>query len=282
MPFALHLAAGGHQVSVYDRDDSVVPRASEHAGITPCDGVAAVVAASDVVFTCLPHPDAVAAVYAEVHKPGLVCCDNSTVGPALARSLHEQLRTRGVGYVECPMLGSGTQARDGKLFLLLSGVAQDIDHVLPMALLAARGHRVVGGPGQASLFKTVQNGLGHVQAVAIGEALALVAKAGGDLDQFIEAVATGQGMAASPLFGAKAPMMRHDPVPNQGSLYIAAKDAALAAALCDELGMELPLFQRAPQIYAAAMEMGLGHQDMAALARVVENETGVKLSKPEK
>ena len=278
LPYAVHLANAGHRVSVFDREPAAMERARTR-GLEIATDIAAVVAHADILFTCLPSPAAVREVYAELAKPGLVACDNSTIDPNLARSLHAELKGRGVGYVECPMLGGVGEAEAGRLFLIVSGEAADVDRVLPLALVAARDHRVVGGPGTASLFKSVQNGLGLVQMTAIAEALALVATAGGDLDAFIDVVGEGGGMAATPLFRAKAPAMRDRDAPAVGKLYIGAKDAALAAGLAEAEGLDLPLFRRSDAVYRAAIAAGLAERDVSAIVRVIEAETGARIAR---
>jgi 3-hydroxyisobutyrate dehydrogenase-like beta-hydroxyacid dehydrogenase len=278
LPYAAHLQRAGHRVTVFDRDPAAMERARAR-GLETATGIAAVVAHADILFTCLPSPAAVRDVYGAVDKPGLVACDNSTIDPGLARSLHGELKGRGVGYVECPMLGGVGEAEAGRLLLIVSGEPGDVDRVLPLALVAARDHRVVGGPGTASLFKSVQNGLGLVQMTAIAEALALVATAGGDLDAFIEVVGEGGGMAATPLFRAKAPAMRDPAAPAVGKLYIGAKDAALAAGLAEARGLDLPLFRRSESVYRAAIAAGLAERDVSAIARVIEAETGARIAR---
>lgn len=277
-PYACHLAAAGHAVMVFDPSPAARERLAGIAGVRPAASLAEVVEAAEILFTCLPSPAAVAAVYDAVAKPGLVACDNSTVGPSFARALHARLRERGVAYVECPMLGSVADAEAGLLFLLVSGDEAAIDRVLAFALVAARDHRVVGATGTASLYKTAQNGLGLVQVAAIAEALVLVARGGGDLEAFVELVGAGGGMAASPLFRARAPMMQGHAHAAAGELRIAAKDAALANALALEQGISLPLLARTAALFEAAMAEDLGRADLAAVARIVERETGVSLS----
>jgi 3-hydroxyisobutyrate dehydrogenase-like beta-hydroxyacid dehydrogenase len=277
LPFAAHLAGAGHAVRVFDNDPAAIDRARAR-GLQPAESLAALVEHAAIVFTCLPHPAAVREVYSAIAKPGLLACDNSTIGPRLARELHASLAARGVGYVECPMLGGVGEAEAGELFLIVSGEAGPVEQLLPLALVAARDHRVVGGPGTASLFKSVQNGLGLVQMAAIAEALALVASAGGDLDAFIDVVGAGGGMAATPLFRAKAPLMRQRAAEAVGKLYIGAKDAGLAAALAEEQDLELPLFRRSDAVFRAAIAAGLAELDISAIARVIEAETGVRLA----
>ena len=278
MPYARHLQNAGHEVVVYDQHVTTAARAASF-GLSVAPSIAAVVREASIVFTCLPNPDAVREVYAEIGKPGLLAIDNSTVGPTLAREIHATLAARGTAYVECPMLGGGGEAEAGQLFLIVSGEPAAVERALPLALVAARDHRVVGGPGTASLFKSVQNGLGLVQITAIAEALALVAAAGGDLDAFIDVVGAGGGMAATPLFRAKAPMMRRPPVAAVNKLYIAVKDAALAADLATEHGLDLPLFARSRDAYRSAIEAGIAEQDISAIAQVIETATGATIRK---
>lgn len=277
LPFARHLEGAGHDVVVYDRDAAATARAAE-AGLRVEAGIAEVVRDAAIVFTCLPNPDAVRAVHAEIGRPGQLAVDNSTVGPDLARQLHAELGARGAAYVECPMLGGVGEAEAGKLFLIVSGDAADVERALPLVLVAARDHRVVGGPGAASLFKTVQNGLGLVQMTAIAEALAMVAAAGGDLDRFIDVVGAGGGMAATPLFRTKAPLMRDAQAKAVGQFYIGAKDAGLAAALAEAQGLDLPLFAASDSAWREGMAAGLAMADVSAIARVIETRTRTKIA----
>lgn len=277
LPFARHLAGAGHRVVVYDRDAAVCRKAAD-AGLEVAAGIADIVRDAAIVFTCLPNPDAVRAVYAEIGRPGQLAVDNSTVGPDLARQIHAELGAKGTGYVECPMLGGVGEAEAGKLFLIVSGDAADVERALPLVLVAARDHRVVGGPGAASLFKTVQNGLGLVQMTAIAEALAMVASAGGDLDRFIDVVGAGGGMAATPLFRAKAPLMRDSQAKAVGQFYIGAKDAGLAAALAEAQGLDLPLFAASDAAWREGMAAGLANADVSAVARVIEARTRTKIA----
>lgn len=272
LPVAGHIGAAGHQVLVFDQSEAVLDKARK-VGFKTASSLVECIEASDFVFTCLPSEQAVQEVYGQINKPGLICCDNSTITPLLARALHTQLAAQKIAYVECPMLGGIYEAQAGTLFLIISGSDADIDAVLPLATVAARDYRRVGGSGNASLFKTVQNGLGHVQMVGIAEALALVSAAGGDIEQFIDVVGAGGGMAATPLFRSRAPMMRDLPEDSVGKLYIAAKDAGLAQKLSDELELDLPLLKGAAAVYQKALEMGLAEQDMAAIIRVMEAMT---------
>jgi 3-hydroxyisobutyrate dehydrogenase-like beta-hydroxyacid dehydrogenase len=280
-PVARRLAAAGWPVAVLDRDPA---RAAALAGL-PRISLAAELAElereADILLTCLPSEKAVEEVAGALARPGLLLLDLSTIRPTTARRLHGELALRGVHHVECPMLKGPREAAEGTLFLIVSGEPTDIERIRPLLPAIGSEHRIVGGPGAASRIKTVQNGLGLVQLAAIAEALALVAADGGELDTFIEVVGAGGGMAATPLFRAKAPLMRERAPVAAGALRIGAKDSALAAGLAHELGLDLPLFDRAAELFRAALGEGLGEADIAAIARVVERETGIRVARSE-
>ena len=278
LPMATRLARAGFRLAVFDVNPAAAESVRAEGAVEAAADPQALVEASDILLTCLPNPRVVEAVYAEVAKPGLLACDCSTVGPRLAMRLHDRLAARGVRYLECPMLGAPAQAADGTLFLILSGDEAALTELRPIFDAISRGQRYVGGPGQASLIKVVQNGLGLVQAVAIGEALSVLAKAGADLKTFCEVVAEGHGMADTPLFRAKAKAMLEAEPPVMGALRIGAKDIGLACALAAEEGVSAPLLQHTADVLQSAMQMGLGEADLAALARAVERRAGVTFS----
>jgi 3-hydroxyisobutyrate dehydrogenase len=278
LPIATRLARAGFRLIAFDTDPQAVEIVLAEDRVQAAASPGAVAEASDVLLTCLPHPQIVEAVYAEIAKPGLIACDCSTVGPSLAIRLHQELAARGVCYLECPMLGAPAQAASGDLFLILSGDETLAGELQAIFAVISRGQRFVGGPGQASRIKVVQNGLGLIQAVAIGEALSILAKAGADLATFCDVVAEGGGMAASPLFRAKAKVMLEAEPQVRAKLRIGAKDIALACTLAEEQGVPAPLLRETARVLEEAMRMGLGENDFATLARAVERRAGVSLT----
>jgi 3-hydroxyisobutyrate dehydrogenase-like beta-hydroxyacid dehydrogenase len=279
LPMSRRLADAGFPLVVHDPDRAAIDALLGQGQVEAASDVRAAVAASDVLITCLPSPQAVEEVYTQVDKAGLIACDCSTVGPSLAIQLHEELGARGVRYVECPMLGGATEAASGQLFLILSGDRAAIDQLSTILEVLGRARRYVGGPGQASRMKVVQNGLGLVQVVAIAEALAVLAKAGADLESWCDVVVEGQGMADTPLFRAKAKAMLEPEPPLKGTLRIGAKDIDLACALANEVGVLATLFEDARRVLQEAMALGLGEADLATVARAVERRAGVSLTR---
>jgi 3-hydroxyisobutyrate dehydrogenase-like beta-hydroxyacid dehydrogenase len=268
LPVARRLAGAGHRLLVFDAAPDRLAAASAE-GIGAATSVAEVVERADLLFVCVASPGAGESILSPLRKAGLVVCDLSTIGPTLARRLHAELAARGIGYVECPMLGGVDEAASGQLFLLVSGDPEATAKVSGLLPTFSRVVRVVGGPGSASLFKTLQNGLGLAQLCAMAEALAVVERAGGDAAAFVEVVGEGGGMAATPLFRAKAPLMLRAPPLAKGSLHIGAKDSRLAASLAREVGIDARLLEASAALFAKAMASGLAAEDIAAVRRVI-------------
>ena len=269
LPVARCLARAGHRLVAFDTSADRVAAATEMPGIEAAASASQVVEHADIVFVCVASPAIGESILAPLRKSGLVVCDLSTIGPTLAKRLNAELAERGIGYVECPMLGGIDEAAAGRLFLLVSGQSADIDRVADLLPVFGRAVRRVGGPGAASLFKTVQNGLGLVQLCAIAEALTTIERAGGDPSAFVEVAGEGGGMAATPLFRAKAPLMLQEKPPVKGSLHIGAKDSRLAAALAREVGIDAGLLQRSADLFARAMASGLAAEDIAAVRQMI-------------
>jgi len=268
LPVARRLAGAGHRLVAFDAAPDRLAAASTE-GIEAAGSVAEVVERAELLFVCVASPGAGESILSPLRKAGLVVCDLSTIGPTLAKRLHAELAARGIGYVECPMLGGVDEAAGGRLFLLVSGDPGDVAKVSDLLPAFSRTVRTVGGPGSASLFKTLQNGLGLAQLCAMAKALAVVERAGGDAAAFVEVVGEGGGMAATPLFRAKAPLMLQKAPPVKGSLHIGAKDSQLAASLAREVGIDAWLLEASAALFAKAMASGLAAEDIAVVRRMI-------------
>jgi 3-hydroxyisobutyrate dehydrogenase-like beta-hydroxyacid dehydrogenase len=277
LPMAQRLAAAGYTLVVYDLDAAALEQIRTKDRVSVAGGPDAVAEQCELLFTCMPNVQAAQDVYRELGQHELLACDCSTIGPRLAEQMHNDLRRRGIRYVECPMLGGVDEAAHGQLFFIVSGVAADLPPLPPLFAILGREYRYVGGPGHANRIKVVQNGLGLVQLAAIAEALTMLAKDGADLQQFCEIVAAGHGMADTPLFRARAPKMLETDPPAKGKLRIGAKDIGLACQFAEQLQLDAPLFQQAQEVFQQALTAGLSETDTSQIARVLEQRAGVSL-----
>ena len=270
LPFATHLRKAGYETTVFNRSDRPYA-AARAANLTIADSLEVCVASSDILFTCLPSSSIIDDVYARIDKPGLICCDNSTVPPEQAIRLNKDLNERGMVYVECPIFGSAQDAIDAQVYLIASGDCDAVERILPIAGRAARAAVRVGGTSAASLMKVLQNGLGHVQMVAMAETLVAAERAGLDPALFVDVVSNCGGMASTSLFQRKAPQMLNPPSKTNAKLAIAAKDAKAAATISEEIGMPEALVTHSAKAYERALSKELGDNDFSAIIEAIRD-----------
>ena len=153
----------------------------------------ALVAASDVIFLCLPGVAEVEAVIAAMLpflRVGMIIADKSTGSPEVSRRLGAMLAARGVGMVDAPIRRTPKEAAEGRLSSLLGGDAAHVAAVRPIVAAYADTIIEAGPLGSALLVKILNNFVSFATALVIGETFATVSKLGvpfGPLCAMIEA-----------------------------------------------------------------------------------------------
>jgi 3-hydroxyisobutyrate dehydrogenase-like beta-hydroxyacid dehydrogenase len=200
---------------------------------------------------------------------GTLAIDMSTIAPSASRAIGVRLAESGVDFLEAPVSGSRPKAEDGTLTIMVGGETETFERARP--LFEAIGERIVhvGPAGHAQLAKLLTNTMGAVHAVALGEAVIAVRKAGIDPDAFLE-VASGSA-GNSTVLGLKGPpMLEHDFDP-LFKLDHMLKDIRHCLAEAEALGVELRLGRVVEGIYARASELGHGDEDFAAVILALED-----------
>ncbi|WP_051450239.1 NAD(P)-dependent oxidoreductase [Actinospica robiniae] len=192
-PMVQRLIEAGHEVVVHVRDPARRPE-----GWTTTGSIAEAVEGAEVVCTVLPDTEQVREVVGavlSVAAPGTVLLEMTTHAPAVARELAAEAEARGIVYLDCPAAGGVPAVRTGTLGIWVGGPADALERARPV--LAAIGDeaklRHCGPVGAGLVVKLVNNYLVAVNAVASGEALAVVREAGVDPRVAIEAIVTGGG-----------------------------------------------------------------------------------------
>jgi 3-hydroxyisobutyrate dehydrogenase len=198
-PMVERLIAAGHEVTVASRNPAALP-----PSWTTTDSVAAAAEGAEVVCSILPDSAEVRSVVEEVltvAAPETVLVEMSTHSPYVARELAQRAEERGVWLLDCPAGGGVAAVRSGTLAFWVGGPAAALDRARPV--LDAVGDptklRHCGPIGAGLVVKLVNNYLVAVNAVASGEALAMVREAGVDPAAAVEAIVTGGGGANAQL-----------------------------------------------------------------------------------
>jgi 3-hydroxyisobutyrate dehydrogenase/glyoxylate/succinic semialdehyde reductase len=234
--------------------------------------VAQVARDTPVIMTSLPTPAAVADVAQMIADSGQsprIVIELSTL--TLADKLRFEAILNKAGHIalDCPLSGTGAQARNRDLVVYASGDSDAITRCTKLFADFSKQSADLGAFGNGSRMKFVANHLVAIHNVATAEAMILAERAGLDPKMVVEMV--GPGAGGSRMFQMRAPMMVegvYEPATMKVSTW--KKDMAIIAEFAEDVGCETPMFTLTQPVYTQAMAMGLGDQDTAAVFEVLK------------
>jgi len=270
-----NLGRAGFRVVGYD----IVPRRRAELGHS--GGIAAqsprdVARRANIIVTSLPSADALSAVAAELSESagrGTIVIETSTLPIPAKEAARERLSRRGVVLLDCPLSGTGAQARIKDLIIYVSGERSAYRNTVPVLQGFTRANYYVGAFGAGSKMKFVANLLVAIHNVAAAEAMVLGMKAGLDPALVLKVVSDGAG--SSRMFQVRGPMMvKGDYSEATMKNEVWQKDMTIIGDFARELDCPTPLFAASAPIYNSAMAMGLGKEDTGAVCAVLEKMAG--------
>jgi L-threonate 2-dehydrogenase len=266
-----NLVERGWRVIGFDIDAARTAELAQ-AGVTIASDVAEVAREASIVMTSLPTPAAVIdvarAIAGSGQKPRIVV-ELSTLTIADKLRFEAILSEAGHIALDCPLSGTGAQARMRDLVVYASGDSEAIASCADLFADFAKQSADLGAFGNGSKMKFVANHLVAIHNVATGEAMVLAERAGLDPKMVVDLV--GPGAGGSRMFQMRAPMMVervYEPATMKVSTW--KKDMAIIAEFADEIGCATPMFTLTQPVYTEAMAMGLGDQDTAAVFEVLK------------
>jgi len=272
---SFNLGRAGIRVAGYD----VAPK--RRAGHARSGGIAArsareVARRSNIIITSLPSARALAEVAAEIAASaarGAIVIETSTLPIAVKEAARDVLAKRGVLLLDCPLSGTGAQARVKDLIVYVSGDRSAYGKTIPVLQGFTRANYYVGAFGAGSKMKFVANLLVAIHNVAAAEAMVLGMKAGLDLALVLKVVSDGAG--SSRMLQVRGPMMvKGDYSGATMKNEVWQKDMTIIGDFARGLDCPTPLFAASAPIYNAAMAMGLGKEDTGAVCAVLEQMAG--------
>ena len=271
-PMAGHLAAAGHQVSVYNRTAAksiafcAEFKGTKH-GLTPH----AAVASADVVFCCVGNDDDLRSVVLGAEgalagmKPGAVFVDHTTASADVARELYAVAKDAGLHFVDAPVSGGQAGAQNGTLTVMCGGDVAAFDAAKLAGMAFSKAFTFMGASGAGQLTKMVNQiciaGLvqGLSEAVAFGE------KAGLDVNQVLDVI--GKGAAQSWQLDNRGKTMVDDKFDFGFAVDWMRKDLGLILDEAKRNGARLPVTALVDQFYADVQALGGQRWDTSSLIK---------------
>ena len=270
-----HLLKAGYAVLGYDVA-AAARTAHRRAGGTVAADAAHVARSADTIITSLPSAqallDTAAALTATAGRRHVVI-ETSTLPIAVKDAARLRLARRGGLLLDCPLSGTAAQARNKDLVVYASGPRAACRRIAPILDGFSRAHHYVGAFGAGSKMKFVANLLVAIHNVAAAEAFVLGMQAG--LDPALILKVIGDGAGTSRMFQVRGPMMvAGDYGAATMKVDVFQKDMTIIGDFAREIASPTPLFAASAPIYTAAMAMGLGKDDTAAVCAVLETMAG--------
>jgi 3-hydroxyisobutyrate dehydrogenase/glyoxylate/succinic semialdehyde reductase len=242
------------------------------ANVTIAGDVGQVARDAPIIMTSLPSPAAVEDVAQTIANSGQfrrIVVELSTL--AIADKLRFEAILKKAGHIalDCPLSGTGAQAKNRDLVVYASGDSNAIAQCMNLFSDFAKQSADLGRFGNGSRMKFIANHLVAIHNVAAAEAMILAQRAGLDPKMVVDMI--GPGAGGSRMFQMRAPMMVegvYEPATMKVSTW--KKDMSIIAEFADDVGCATPLFTLTQPVYAEAMAMGLGDQDTAAVFEVLK------------
>ena len=270
-PMARHLAAKGHQVTVYNRSpakaEAWVAAHGGRAAATPREAAEG----AEFIMACVGNDDDLRAVclggdgaFAGM-APGAVFVDHTSVSAQVTRELAAVAAAQGKHFVDAPVSGGQAGAENGVLSVMCGGEAAAYAQAEPVIAAYARICRRLGDSGAGQLAKMMNQICiaGLVQGLA--EALAFGQKAGLDGAAVVEVIS--QGAAGSWQMANRHKTMLAGEFDFGFAVDWMRKDLKICLETADEIGASLPVTALVDQFYKDVQGMGGNRNDTSSLIR---------------
>jgi 3-hydroxyisobutyrate dehydrogenase len=275
---AANLVKAGHVVSAFDLSADALARAKDN-GCATFTSVREAVVDAEAIVSMLPNGKIVERVYEDDvigHAPtSAILIDCSTIDVDTARTVSGYAANQGYAMVDTPVSGGIAAANGGSLTFMVGGPDDAFARAEP--ILAAMGKAVIhaGASGAGQAAKICNNMLLGASMIATCEAFMLAKKLGLDLQTFydISSKASGQNWS----------MTSYCPVPGVGpaspadndyqggfATALMLKDLKLAMEAAQSVDANVPMGERAAQLYAAFDQAGQGGLDFSAIIKTLD------------
>ena len=265
-PMARHLAAGGHEVTVYNRTGARAAAWNDAHGGTVADSPAVAAAGAGIVFACVGNDqDSLAVARAAIAgmEAGSIYVDHTTTSAACASEIAEIAAGRGVKFIDAPVSGGQAGAENGQLSIMCGAAEADLATAEPAMQLYAKRIVHVGPVGHGQLCKAVNQICiaGLIQGLA--EAVHFGSKTGLAMDRVLEAVSGGAAQSWQ-MENRWATMVKGD-FDFGFAVDWMRKDLKIALDEAGRHGARLPVTALVDQFYADVQADGHGRWDTSSL-----------------
>ncbi len=268
-PMAGHLAAAGHEVTVYNRTrEKAEAWVQAHGGVA-AETPARAASGADFVLACVGNDDDVRevtlgtdGVFAAMGE-GTIFIDHTTASATLARDLAARAAESGVGCLDAPVSGGQAGAENGQLTIMVGGAEDTFSRALPVIDSYAKVVTLMGPAGAGQLTKMVNQICIAGLVQGLSEGLNFGLKAGLDMDRVIDVIS--QGAAQSWQMENRGKTMIRGEFDFGFAVDWMRKDLGICREEAAHNGTNLPVTEIVDGFYQQIQSRGGGRWDTSSL-----------------
>jgi 3-hydroxyisobutyrate dehydrogenase-like beta-hydroxyacid dehydrogenase len=266
---AANLLKAGHDVTVFNRSpeksrplrDLGATQAASIAGTCTGEAVITMLADDTAVVNAALTDDGIV----KKLRQGAIHISMSTISVALSKELAQAHARAGQRFVAAPVFGRPEAATAAKLFIVAAGDPAAVGACQP--LFEAMGQRTLSigaEPSAANLVKLSGNFLFASAIEALGEAVALVGKAGIDRHAFVDLLAST--IFPAPAYKTYGNLIADNEFrPARFAAPLGFKDIRLTLAAAESLRVPMPLGSLLHDRFLRLLAQGGDELDWAAI-----------------
>lgn len=268
-PMAGHLQKAGHEVCVFNRTKAKAEAWQKEFQGKTADTPKDAASGARFVFLCVGNDDDVrSVVYGENGvlagmAPGSILVDHTTTSAVLAREIAEKCAEKGMSFVDAPVTGGESGAKQGSLSVLCGGDDLTVNLIRPIVAAYASSITKIGPVGHGQLAKMVNQICiaGCVQGLA--EALAFGQRSGINMEKVLSAI--GSGAASSWQMNNRGMTMLEGKFDFGFAVDWMRKDLGIVLDEASRNGASLPITSKVDEFYSKVQEIGGGRLDTSSL-----------------
>lgn len=276
------LVKKGFDVTVFDaRAETAQAFVRQHGG-TAAATLAEAGQGADAVIFMVPDDKVVRQVLfadglAESLAKGTMVIDMSSSAPTGTMAIGNDLDSRGIGYVDAPVMGGVIFAKDATLDIMAGGDAALVERCKPLFDAMGRKLYVCGPLGSGHVLKCLTNYINACALINTLEAMTIGGKFGLDSNVMAEAIEAMCNGRQHPVAKKVVPHVLTRKYGTGMAMQFIAKDVKIAVDSAHSIGAAAPLAEKTAELWAAACEKLGGKLDQTEIVRFWEEQTGVRL-----
>ena len=200
--------------------------------------------------------------------PGAQIIDMTTTSPKLTKMINEECKKRSLHFLDAPVSGGVTAAKNAKLTIMVGGSEKDFKNSLPLFRALGTNINYMGESGKGQQAKLANQIMIAGAIAGVCEGMAYAKSKGLEMSKFLRAVSTG-GAGSKQLDTAAPKILDRDFEPGFSIRHF-IKDMVLALDEANKESLDLDVLAVVMNNYRKLDEQGFGENGTQTLIKYYE------------